>query len=136
GRPMLCIYHAAMFMYTNRLEEALAWLQEAERAIDQLESDAHGAPHPAVPPGDTPATLRGKLTQVRGTIARYSGDIPGAVSFARRVPELVPETQASWRAVALVHIAHTFLINGDVQAPQERLAQEMIDAMRAVGNLA
>jgi LuxR family transcriptional regulator, maltose regulon positive regulatory protein len=127
SRPMLSIYQAAMLMYTNRLADADAILQDAEQALDGLQSASEH--------GELVNILRGRLLQVRATIRRYSGDIVRCVTLARQVLELLPETQPSWRAVATLHLAHAFLVSGDVSPAQEEQAQQTIVLVRATGNL-
>jgi LuxR family maltose regulon positive regulatory protein len=106
-RPFLCVYHAVLLMYTNQLRAAEARLQEAERGV-QKEIPAEQA-----------QIIRGYVLTIRGTIARYVGDILQAVSLARRALDLLPEAEGIPRAAALVITNHAYLVNGDVTSATE-----------------
>ena len=119
---ILGITHAGMMMLTNQFEAAESRLQDAERSIQ----------------ADTPAEqaqfLLGWIALIRGDLARYSGDFARTAALARQALDLLPETEGIGRTSALLHIAHTHLVSGDVTTSAERMVTEVIASAYASGN--
>lgn len=121
-RPLLCIMHAIALMFTTRLQEAEARLQMAERCLD----------------GQAPAAqtlfLRGHIAATRGVIARFSGDLARSVAQAQQALALLPHPERTPGPISRLNVAQAFLVNGDVTAPQERLALEMVTVLKTSEN--
>lgn len=125
ARPILCIYHAAMLLFTDQRAVAEARLTVAERAVE------HGLPT------DQARTILGQAAAIRSDLARIGGDLAGGVALARRALELLPEvetTRLKLRPIALADSARAYLVSGDVTAASERLATEVIAPVLASGN--
>jgi LuxR family transcriptional regulator, maltose regulon positive regulatory protein len=125
ARPSLCIYQAAMLTFTNHLEAAEACLQDAERCV-QTQSGV---------PADPLWTILSQVATIRANIARASGDLARAVTLARQALDLLPETEVIEQAVAMAHVAYTYLVSGEVTPAVERLVRELVAPARASGNL-
>lgn len=119
----LCFYQATMFMFTNQLEAAEAWLNDAERTVQ-----------PNMPPDESRSTL-GWVALLRADIARVRGDLASGVALAHRALELLPDTEPSGRAVAQLNVAHAYLASGNVAQSAECIAEDVIAPLRGIGNL-
>ncbi len=71
-RPLLCLIHAVMLLFTNHLEDAETFLQDAEAAI---RSDV---------PADQKRILRGQIATVRANVLYYYSDVVQSVALARQ----------------------------------------------------
>jgi LuxR family maltose regulon positive regulatory protein len=89
ARPSLCVYHASLLTFTNKLEAAEARLREAECGIQEEMPDSQAQ------------IIMGYVLTIRGDIALFSGDIPQAVSLAHQALNLLPEVEMIPRAGAL-----------------------------------
>ena len=122
-RPFLCLYHASLLLFTNRLVESESRLQEAERGI-KTELSAEQA-----------QLIMGWVLDIRGDIALFSGDIPQALSLARQALELLPEAQLIPRAGALATTIRAYLVSGDVTQATEHEAAVAVAFIRTSDNL-
>jgi len=122
-RPNLCLLHANMLMLTNRLQAALERLQVTERCI------------PADMPTDEARFIRGIAAVIHANIMRFWGDLPASITRARRALDLLPETAAERRAIALLNTARAYKVDGNVTPASERLAMTGLAAVRAVDYL-
>jgi LuxR family transcriptional regulator, maltose regulon positive regulatory protein len=61
----------------------------------------------------------GYVFTIHADIALFSGDIPRAVSLARRALELLPETEALPRSGAMLVAVYAYLVSGDVNPATE-----------------
>lgn len=123
AHPRLCVYYAAVLMFTNQIPAAETWLRAAERAL-----------HPSVPADESQAIL-GWVALLRADIARVNGDLAQAVILAHRALSHLPEREALARAVAVLNVAHGYLADGDVGAVAEQRAVAAIEPLRRLGNL-
>lgn len=121
-RPLLCIVHAVALMFTHRLPEAEARLQMAEDCLD------------GQAPSEQARFLRGHIAATRGLIARFQGDLTHAVALSQEALTLLPDPEQTPGPVSRLNVAHAFLGNGDVTAPQEQLAREMVVSLRTSRN--
>lgn len=121
--PRLCVYHAAVLMFTNQLKASEMWLHAAEQAVypDQESEEARA--------------ILGWVALLRADIARVLGDLTDGVAVAHHALALLPQSEPLARAVALMNVAHSYLSDGDVTAAVERTAEEAIAALRRIGNL-
>jgi LuxR family maltose regulon positive regulatory protein len=105
------------------LEAAEARLQVAERKVQ----------------GELPAEqaqiILGYVLDIRGGIARFSGDIPQAVSLARQALKLLPKAEAIPHAGALVTTIRAYQISGDVTPASEREVAATVGLVRTTHNL-
>jgi LuxR family transcriptional regulator, maltose regulon positive regulatory protein len=121
-RPLLCIIHAIALMFTNQPQEAEARLQMAERCLD------------GQTPSEQTSFLRGHIAATRGVMARFSGDLARSVVQAQQALALLPHPERTPGPISQLNVAQAFLVNGDVTAPQERLALGMVASLRTSEN--
>ncbi len=121
-RPTLCLFHANALMFTHRLEEALARLRDAETCVE------------ADMPAEQSRSIMGEVAWLRGTIVRFSGDLAGCVALSRQALDLLPESEVSWRAFALLNESYAFLVSGDVTTATEHQLSEVAAPVYASGN--
>ncbi len=122
-RPILCILHADLLMYTYQTPAAEARLQLAERAVL------------AELPLEQQEIIQGLVAVIRAQIARYAGDLPACVTFARDALRLLPETRMWARAAAVLNVAHDYLISGAVPPATEQLIVAVLEMARSAGDL-
>jgi LuxR family maltose regulon positive regulatory protein len=84
-------------------------------------------------PSELKAVLLGHIAQIRAIIARFVGDMVGAIALARQVLDVLPDHHPG-RTFALVTLARGYLVNGDVTASNEHLAEQAVAAAGASGN--
>jgi LuxR family maltose regulon positive regulatory protein len=120
-RPTLCVVHAAALMFGNRPEAAEDRLDDAERSVGPDRSY------------DQAQVIMGRVSTVRGNLARISGDLPRCVALSRRALDVLPETEFMW-AVAKLNVAYAYQVNGDVTPAAERLVSDAIAPVRATQN--
>jgi LuxR family maltose regulon positive regulatory protein len=123
SRPLLCIFYALALLFTNQLEGAEARLQDAERST-----------RPDTPPAEASAT-QGYAAAIRANITLYTGDMAGCVGYGEQVLRLLPETEVIARTTALLHVARTFHVTGDVTDTAEQRALAALATIRATGSL-
>jgi LuxR family transcriptional regulator, maltose regulon positive regulatory protein len=123
ARPFLCILSADLLMYTQQTEAAENRLQLAERAVL------------AELPLEQQEIIQGLVAVIRAQIARYTGDLPACVGFARDALRLLPETRMWARAAAMLNVAHDYLMSGAVPSATEQLIAEVVAGARAAGDL-
>jgi LuxR family maltose regulon positive regulatory protein len=121
-RPLLCIIHSIALLFTNQLQEAETSLQMAERCLDGQTVSEHVS------------FLRGHIAATRGVMARFSGDLAHSVAQAQQALALLPHPERTPGPISHLNVAQAFLVHGDVSAPQERLALEMVASLRASEN--
>jgi LuxR family maltose regulon positive regulatory protein len=122
-RPALCTIHALALVFLNRPDAAESRLQEAEWYLR------------GNPTTDEARAILGQVAQLRGIIARESGDLVRCVELARRALELLPETEMLFRSGARANAALAYLVSGDVAPANERPLEEAIASFRASGAL-
>jgi LuxR family maltose regulon positive regulatory protein len=120
ARPALCAIHALTLMFTNRLDAAEIYLQEAERGAQAAAGDAQAR------------TILGWVTAFRTTILRMHGDLAASLVLARQTLDLVPDTEVIG-AAARVTAAYSFLISGDVTTASEQQVRVAVATARAAG---
>ncbi|MCX6048474.1 MAG: LuxR C-terminal-related transcriptional regulator [Chloroflexi bacterium] len=126
SRPKLCLYAAALYLFTNQFELAERSLDEGEQTIDPMTAP------------DQARLIQGWAAAMRADLARIAGDLATAITFAQvavaRLP-LVETEPLRLRAVAMLDLARAWLVTGDVTAPSEALAASVFAPIAATGNL-
>ena len=122
-RPPLCILQAVCLLFTNQLDAAESRLQWAERGIQEEV------------PAEQVQTILGWVISVRTGIAVLSGDVERALSLARQVLALLPETEVIPRASVMVTTALVYAVSGDVTPVIEREVAAAVALNRTLNNL-
>jgi LuxR family transcriptional regulator, maltose regulon positive regulatory protein len=130
AHPTLFVYRAGVLMYLNRVPEAVAALDQADRAIAG-----------DLPAGVSPADaqiIAGQSAVIRGALNRIQGDLAGCVAQSHRALELLPTpetTPLKLRPLAMLNASRAFLVTGDVSPTVEARAEAVLAPLRATGNL-
>jgi LuxR family maltose regulon positive regulatory protein len=120
--PLLCIYHASALHVINRVEEAEARLQDAERAL------------PAALSAEEIGFALSVSANVRANLARYRGDLERYLTLGQQALDLLPAAAAaSMRAVPTMQVAHRFLLSGEVTITVEQQARDAVAFCAASG---
>lgn len=125
-RPKLCVYAAALYLFSNQLEFAKRYLDEGQQAID------------ATMPPDQARLIQGWAAAIRADLARITGDLDAAITLAQVAVAQLPVVETEplrMRAVAMLDLARAWLVSGDVTATSEALAISVFAPIAASGNL-
>ena len=112
-----------MVVFTNHLEEAESFLQNAEAAIR------------VNLPAEQQQIFRGQIATIRANILYYYGDVVQSVALARQALGLLPETEIIARAPALLLATSVYPTSGDVTSQTERMVLGVTRPVRASGNV-
>jgi LuxR family maltose regulon positive regulatory protein len=115
ANPILSIYHAAALHLLDQPEEAERRIRDAERTL-------------AVKSAIEQTIITGLAAAIRANLARYSGDLERALSFAREALALLPEEPIEFRATVMSMVAHAYLISGDATPDTEQQVQAAVSA--------
>ena len=107
-RPQLCACHAHLLFLNGQAEEVVAArLRDVDTAVAARRQA--GANEAELRP------LLGILAATQALVAIPPGDLRRGVALAREAFfELLPETEAMWRLVALITLEQAFEVTGDV----------------------
>jgi LuxR family maltose regulon positive regulatory protein len=123
AHPQLCTIHALALLFTNQLEAAEARIRDAESCIQ-----------PNTPAAEA-QLIQGRAAAIRANIARYTGDLAGAVAFGEQVLRLLPESETIARTTAMLHLSRAFRVSGDVRDEVEARAIAVVAPFRAADHL-
>ncbi|RME64352.1 MAG: helix-turn-helix transcriptional regulator, partial [Caldilineae bacterium] len=138
ARPVLSVAYAWALLNGGELERAAARLQDADRWLTRGDDPGDGPR--AAPSGMVVVDeeqfrgLPGSMAAARSYIALAMGDIPGAVAYAQRALDLLPETELIARGPAASLLGLAQWTNGDLDAAFRSLADAM-EGFRLAGNL-
>ena len=119
----LCLYSAVMLLFTNQVEAAETRLHDIEQWLQ------------VTVPNDQERVIRGQIALIRANLLRSCGDLARALAFARQALELLPETEDRFRLPALVGVASSYLVSGDVTLAAEQVAMATVAFVRASDDL-
>src|SRR6266571_3715789 len=119
----LCLYSAVMLLFTNQVEAAETRLHDVEQGLL------------VTVPNDQDRVIRGQIALIRANLLRSCGDLARALAFARQALELLPETEDRFRLPALVGVASSYLVSGDVTLAAEQVAMATVAFVRASDDL-
>src|SRR6266567_1736625 len=119
----LCLYSAVMLLFTNQVEAAETRLHEIEQGLQ------------VTVPNDQDRVIRGQIALIRANLLRSGGDLARALVLARQALELLPETEDRFRLPALVGVASSYLVSGDVTLAAEQVAMATVAFVRASDDL-
>ncbi len=118
----LGLYSAVMLLFTNQMQAAETRLHEIEQGLQ------------VTVPTDQEGVIRGQIALVRANLLRCYGDLARALALAHLALELLPETDRV-RLPALVGVASSYLVSGDVTRAAEQVAVATVAALRASDDL-
>ncbi|HZT98218.1 MAG TPA: LuxR C-terminal-related transcriptional regulator, partial [Ktedonobacteraceae bacterium] len=125
ARPLLSTSYASALYLNDQVEEAESHLADAERALA----------------ANTPAQLAGivltGVANIRGNIARYSGDLARYVALGQQaldaLPDILDKANVMMRAAPTLQAASSYLVDGDVTASREQQLQHAVTTAHTSG---
>ncbi|MEO8393683.1 MAG: LuxR C-terminal-related transcriptional regulator [Chloroflexota bacterium] len=127
-RPVLTVAYAHVLMASGELEGVEERLRDAEWRLDTP------AAAMVIVDEEEFRRLPGRIAIARAGIALAQGDVPGAMTYARRVLDLAPEDEHLTRGGAAGFLGLAFWTSGDLEAAHRTYADGMASLKKA-GNL-
>jgi LuxR family maltose regulon positive regulatory protein len=126
ARPVLCVSYAWAFLNSGKLEAAEARLLDAERwleAANDMNERLEDPPAKMVVVDEEQFwLLPASLATARAYHAQAVGDLPGTVTYARRVLDLLPEGTSKMRGDATALLGLAQWASGDLEAAHQTLS--------------
>jgi LuxR family maltose regulon positive regulatory protein len=133
SRPHLCIPHAWDLFTSGQHDAAEQSLQAAEQALDPgttgpspLQRDPFS--------DDDRRQIQGRVAAIRAFLASYEGDLSGAIQYAQRALDNLPEQDANWRSTAAIALGDAYRFKGELAAAY-RARLQALEASKAGGNI-
>ncbi len=123
-RPALCLIHALVLLYTQRLEESEVCLHTA--LFHNQQETRSGQEREA----------QGRFAAVYAVFAFTSGDFVQSQVYAQCALDNLPETDTLLHTTASAYLlATSYLLDGDVATHTERAMKDVVTSVRAAGNI-
>lgn len=134
-RPVLSVWYAGMILVCGQREGVEDRLRDAERWLEMTQAGSE-APSAGMVVVDEDAfrSLPGSIAMYRAGHALALGDIPAAVTYARRVLDLVPEDDHLRRGAAAGLLGLASWTSGDLEAGYRMFADGLASLLQA-GNV-
>ena len=138
ARPVLSVWYAYALLVSGEMEAAEARLTDAERWLEPVETMIGQPKNPAVEmvvvDEEQFRSLPATIAIARAYRAQALGDVPGAVTYARRALDLTPETNHLKRGQAIALLGLTYWASGDLEAANWTFAGYTM-MLRTAGNI-
>ena len=136
SKPDLCILSAWQLFVSGQQDAAEQRLQAAEKALD---TGRNGTSEALPTQGDQVPfpkgrRIRGRAATIRAFLASYWGDVPGAIQYARRALETLPEQDLIWRSTATVALSDALSFLGQLEAAVQA-RWDALETSKRAGNL-
>ncbi|MCL4562065.1 MAG: LuxR C-terminal-related transcriptional regulator [Chloroflexi bacterium] len=126
ARPVLSVWYANALLVSGEIEAAEARLTDAERWLEPLDNMNGQPKNPAVEmvvvDEEQFRSLPATIAIARAFHAQALGDVPGAVTYARRALDLTPETNHLKRGQATALLGLAYWASGDLEAANRTFA--------------
>jgi LuxR family maltose regulon positive regulatory protein len=126
ARPVLCAGYAWAFLNRGDLEAAEARLRDVERWLEPVDDVAERAGSPlttmVVVDREQFQSLPVSLAAARAYHAQATGDVARTVKYARRVLNLLPESDQQWGGAASSLLGLALLTSGDMEGAYRSLS--------------
>jgi LuxR family maltose regulon positive regulatory protein len=136
ARPLLSTVHAVLLLYTYQFDAVEDRLRDAETT---LLLSASGPPREGVLASDGLSDdarfILGYVALIRSSLPRLIGDTARTLDLTRQALDLIPASDTTWRAAALVGLATEYEVSGDVTLATERRVVAAIEAARNTADL-
>ncbi len=120
ARPVLSVWYANALLVSGEMEAAEARLTDAERWLEPVDNMNGQPKNPAaervVVDEEQFRSLPASIAIARAYRAQALGDVPGAVTYARRALDLTPETNHLKRGQATALLGLAYWASGDLEA--------------------
>jgi len=138
ARPVLSVWYANALLISGEMEAAEARLTDAERWLEPVDNMNGQPKNPAaekvVVDEEKFRSLPATISIARAYRAQALGDVPGAVTYARRALELTPETNLLKRGQATALLGLAYWASGDLEAANWTFAGYTM-MLRNAGNI-
>ena len=138
ARPVLSVWYANALLVSGEMEAAGARLTDAERWLEPVDNMNGQPKNPAaemvVVDEEQFRSLPATIAIARAYRAQALGDVPGAVTYARRALDLTPETNHLKRGQATALLGLTYWASGDLEAANWTFAGYTM-MLRTAGNI-
>ena len=138
ARPVLSVWYAYALLVSGEMEAAEARLTDAERWLEPVDNMNGQPKNPAaemvVVDEEQFRSLPATIAIARAYHAQALGDVPGAVTYARRALDLTPETNHLRRGQATALLGLTYWASGDLEAANWTFAGYTM-MLRTAGNI-
>ena len=137
-RPVLSVWYAYALLINGEMEAADARLTDAERWLEPSDKMNKRTKNPAaemvVVDEEQYRSLPATIAIARAYHSQALGDLSGAVTYARRALDLIPETNHLKRGQATALLGLTYWASGDLEAANRTFAGYTM-MLRATGNI-
>ena len=133
ARARLSLNYAWALILTNQLDSAEPVLQSVQsQVLAASTTPEFDPPTPRVeqtPSANgtawdrSPQGTLAKVATLRAFVARYKGDVPGAISFSQQALDLIPAGQTLTRGMVMLCLGHAQLMSGNIEAAREALSE-------------
>jgi len=134
ARPVLSILYVGALMSNGEIEGVEARLRDAERWLDMIDKEREHPAEMVVVNEEEFRRLPGLIAMYRAAGALALGNLPGAMTYARRVFDLVPEEDHRERGAAAALLGLALWTRGDLEAAHRTFAEGMAQLQMA-GNI-
>ena len=137
ARPVLSVGYAWALLNDGQLEAVETRLRDAERWLDTTADMNERVPSAEMVVVDEEQfrSLPATIATARAFHAQAVGDVPGAVKYARRALDLLPEEDYLGRGMAAVLLGLTYLASGDLEAAHRTIADGLASVQMGGGIL-
>ena len=133
-RPVLSILYVGAVMSNGEIEGVEPRLRDAERWLEVITDKGERPADMVVVNEEEFRRLPGSIAMYRAGIALALGNLPDAMTYARRVFDLVPEEDHRTRGAAAALLGLAFWTGGDLEEAHRSFAEGMAQLQRA-GNI-
>jgi LuxR family transcriptional regulator, maltose regulon positive regulatory protein len=138
ARPVLSVWYAYALLVSGEMEAAEARLTDAERWLEPADNMNERPKNPAaemvVVDEEQFRSLPATIALGRAYHAQALGDMPGAMTYARRALDLTPEANHLKRGQATALLGLTYWASGDLEAADRTFAGYTM-MLRTAGNI-
>jgi len=135
ARPVLSVWYAYALLGRGELEAAEARLRDAEQCLELMnEQSENPAAEIVVVDEKQFRSLPATIAVARAYYAQALGDVPGTVTYAQQVLDLLPEGERLRRGQATALLGMTYWASGDLEAANRTFAHYTMN-LRTIGNI-
>jgi LuxR family maltose regulon positive regulatory protein len=134
-RPVLSVWYAYALLGRGELEAAEARLTDAEQCLELMNEQSENPAAEIVVVDEAQfRSLPATIAVARAYYAQALGDVPGTVTYAQRVLDLLPEGEQLRRGQATALLGITYWASGDLEAANRAFANYTMK-LRTAGNI-
>lgn len=126
-RPILCTGYAWALLDSGKLEDCEPMLQYAEKGIETLKQETQKGIAPSIIVVDLEQyqKLPATISNARAYKASAQGDIKGAIMYAKKTLELLPEEEVDQREIVKTLLGLSLWASGDLEAAYTTIVHDL-----------